>query len=376
MFCTGSYLSDACRNKARSKMIIRCIAALAVWTVLSAAPSAATAASGQNSSVQTQPTVTLDLASTFPGSMPILGDAAQNLSDKVKRASDGQIEIKFYEPDVLVPGSDTVKAVARGEVAAAWAGAGWFADKDSAFNFFSSVPFGPGMGEYIAWMYKGGGLELAREMFHAQGVHNIPCGLIPPEASGWFRKEIRTVEDLQGLRMRFFGLGAKVMQKLGVETLQLPPGEIPAAMKSGKLDATEFSLPAMDQPLGFHELAKYYYFPGWHQQATFFDLYVNLAVWEKLSESHRTIIELACGQVQLEMIAEGEALQWDALEAIKAKGVEIRRWPPTVLAAFAVAWDSVVEEESAANPNFKRIYVSYAEFRKKYKVWDYLSYLD
>ena len=159
-------------------MTIRYIAALAVAAVLSAAPSGATQVSTPKSSRQA--TVTLDLASTFPGSMPILGDAAQKLSDKVKRASDGQIEIKFYEPGVLVPGSDTVKAVARGEVSAAWAGAGWFADNDSAFNFFSSVPFGPGMGEYIAWMYKGGGLELAREMFHAQGVHNIPCGLIPP----------------------------------------------------------------------------------------------------------------------------------------------------------------------------------------------------
>jgi TRAP-type mannitol/chloroaromatic compound transport system substrate-binding protein len=332
--------------------------------------------SGGDSPDKAPATVSLDLASTFPGNMPIVGDAAQKLSEKVKRASDGQIEIKFDEPDVLAPGSDTVMAVAKGDVAAAWASAGWFAENDSAFNFFSSVPFGPGISEYIAWMYKGGGLELAREMFHAQGVHNIPCGLIPSEASGWFRKEIRTVEDLKGLRMRFFGLGAKVMRKLGVETLQLPSGEIYAALKSGKLDAAELSLPAMDQRLGFHELAKYYYFPGWHQQATFFDLYINLAVWKKLSDSHKTIIELACGQVLLEMIAAGEAEQWQALKKIEAKGVEIRRWPPAVLAAFDVSWDSVLEEESAANPNFKRVYDSYAEFRKKYKVWNYLSYLN
>lgn len=357
-------------------MIKRYIAALGLAAACGIGSSHANDEPKKHTSNQPSPSITLDLASTFPGTMPILGNAAQNLSQKVRLASDGKVIIKFYEPGVLVPGSETVNAVARGKVAAAWAGAGWFAKNDSAFNFFSSVPFGPGMGEYLAWMHKGGGLKLARDMFHAKGVHNIPCGLIPPEASGWFRKEIRSVEDLKGLKMRFFGLGAKVMQKLGVKTLQLPPGEIPAALKSSRLDATEFSLPAMDQPLGFYKLAKYYYFPGWHQQATFFDLYVNLALWEKLSESHKAIIELACSEVQLEMIAEGEAAQWKAIEEMKAEGVEVRRWSPAILAAFDEAWNSVVEEESAANPNFKRIYDSYAEFREKYRVWHYLSYLN
>ena len=138
-------------------------------------------------------------------------------------------------------------------------------------------------------MYEGGGLEMARRMFHAQGVHNIPCGLIPPEASGWFREEIRSINDLKGMKMRFFGLGAKVMQKMGVETVQIPPGEIFAALQSGDLDAAEFSLPAMDQPLGFQKVAKYYYFPGWHQQATFFDLDINLVVWESLADRHKAI---------------------------------------------------------------------------------------
>jgi TRAP-type mannitol/chloroaromatic compound transport system substrate-binding protein len=130
----------------------------------------------------------------------------------------------------------------------------------------------------MGWLYEGGGLELAREMFHASGVHNIPCGLIPPEASGWFRKEIRQPADLKGLRMRIFGLGALVMQKFGVITQQDAPGQILGKLKDGSLDAAEFSLPAMDLPLKLYEEANYYYFPGWHQQSTFFDLYINLAV--------------------------------------------------------------------------------------------------
>ncbi|MGH6922193.1 MAG: TRAP transporter substrate-binding protein [Propylenella sp.] len=351
------------------EMIVRYPIAPVLAAALSAMASSAFAAGVQ------PPIVALDLASTFPGSMPILGAAAHKLSEKVSRASGGEIEIKFYEPGVLVPGADTVNAVSEGKVAAAWAGAGWFAGRNSAFNFFSSVPFGPQMGEYLAWMYQGGGLELAREMFREHGVYNIPCGLIPPEASGWFQKEIRSVEDLKGLRMRFFGLGAKVMQKLGVVTEQLPPGEILAAMKEGKLDATEFSLPAMDQPLKFYEVAKYYYFPGWHQQATLFDLYVNQNLWDGLAERHKAIIELACGEVLLEMMAEGEAAQGRAIRQMQEQGVEVRRWPPTILVALDDAWNQVIAEESANNSDFKRVYESYKQFREEYETWSYLSYL-
>ena len=176
--------------------------------------------------------------------------------------------------------------------------------------------------------------------------------------------------------MRFFGMGATVMQKLGVTTEQLPPGEILAALEAGKLDGAEFSLPAMDEPLGFDKVAKYYYFPGWHQQATFFDLDINLKVWDALEDRHKAIIELACSDVLREMVAEGEALQGQAIQAMKAKGVEVRRWPPMILVAFEDAWAQVVAEESAANPNFKRVHQSYSDFRKGYEAWKYLSALD
>lgn len=334
------------------------------------------AASTMSSAAEKPPVVTLDLASTFPGGMPILGDAAHELAERVKRATGGEVVFKFYEPGKLVPAAETVNAVAAGKVAAAWAGAGWFAAKDSAFDFFSSVPFGPGVGEYMAWMYEGGGLELAREMFHARGVHDIPCGLIPPEASGWFRKEIKTPADLKGLKMRFFGLGAMVMQKLGVSTVQIPPGEILAKLKDGSLDAAEFSLPAMDQPLRLYDVAKYYYFPGWHQQATFFDLDINLGVWNALDDRYKAVIELACGDLVREMIAKGEAAQWKALKEMQAEGVQIRRWPAPMLVELEMAWKEVVAEQSAKNPNFKRVYDSYAAFRKNYAGWKYLSTLE
>jgi len=321
------------------------------------------------------PLVTLELASTFPGSMPILGTAAHELAERVKRASGGEVVINFHEPGQVVPGAETVEAVSAGKIAAAWAGAGWFATHDSAFNFFSSVPFGPDIPEYLAWMYQGGGLELAREMFHAHNVHNIPCGLIPAEASGWFRKEIKSPADLKGLRMRIFGLGALVMKKLGVVVEQIPPGEILAKLKDGSLDAAEFSLPVMDQPLKLYEVAKYYYFPGWHQQSTLFDLDINLKVWNALADRHKTVIELACSDVMINMIAKGEAGQGKALKELQAEGVHLRRWPAPMLVEFDKAWNEVVADESAKNPNFKRVYESYAAFRKSYALWRFMGAL-
>ena len=319
--------------------------------------------------------VRFSFASTFPGSMTLIGEGAHLLAAKIARASGGEIVFDFHEPGALVPAAQTLHAVSRGEVDAGWGGAGWFSGVDTAFNMFSSVPFGPGIGEYMAWMYRGGGLTLARELFAPYRLHNIPCAVIPPEASGWFRKEIRTVADLRGLRMRFFGLGAQVMAKLGVQTRALAPGEIYAALQAGTLDATEFSLPAMDQKLGFHQVAKYYYFPGWHQQATFFDLYINKTKWEELSDRHQAIIELACGDMVREAIAEGEAAQWKAMTEMQASGVQIRRWPSEIIAAMESAWNEVVAEESARNPNFRRVYASYAAFRRDYAIWREHAYL-
>ncbi len=193
-----------------------------------------------------EPAIEIQVASTFPTAMPILGSASLKLSQKIELMSAGRLLLVPFEPNTLVPAPETVNAVSDGRVSGAWAGAGWFARHDSAFNMFSSVPFGPDIGEYLAWMYHGGGLEMAREMFAEYNVYNTPCGMFPPEASGWFSKEITEIEDLRGLRMRFFGLGAQVIQRFGVETQQLAPGDILAELQAGRLDAAEFSLPAMD----------------------------------------------------------------------------------------------------------------------------------
>jgi TRAP-type mannitol/chloroaromatic compound transport system substrate-binding protein len=261
-------------------------------------------------------------------------------------------------------------------VASAWSSPGFFSGTDSAFAFFTTVPFGPGIPEFLAWMYYGGGMELQNEMFGQHNIHAIPCGITPPEASGWFRREITSVADLKGLKMRFFGLGAKVMDRLGVSTQLLAPGDIFQALQLGTIDATEFANPSLDEKLGFYQVAKYYYFPGWHQQASILDFFINQEVWDGLSDQHKAIIEQACGDMLRQIMAEGEATQWAAMKRMRDEhGVQIKRWPPAILKAYEETWNEVVAEESKANPNFKKVYDSYSAFRANYAIWRDYGYL-
>ncbi len=331
---------------------------------------------GVPAQAQAVQTVQLNMASVFPTSLTLLGEAAPKFAARVKRSSGGSIEIKVFEPGALVPGLETIQAVSKGSVATAWSSPGFFSGTDSAFAFFTSVPFGPGIPEFLAWIYHGGGLELQNEMFGQHDIHAIPCGITPPEASGWFRKEIKSLDDLKGLKMRFFGLGAKVMDKLGVSTQLLAPGDIFQALQLGTIDATEFANPSLDEKLGFYQVAKYYYFPGWHQQASLLDFFLNQKVWDGLSDQHKAIIEQACAEELLQIMTEGEATQWAAMKRMRDDhGVKIMQWPPAILAAYDEAWKEVIEEESKANPNFKKVYDSYAAFRANYDIWREYGYL-
>ncbi len=320
--------------------------------------------------------VTLKMASIFPASLQLLGDSGVKLTKTVGEISGGTLELKFFEPGALVPGLESIPAVAKGSVDAAWSSPGFFAGTDTTFNLFSTSPFGANPTELLAWMYYGGGLELMDEMFAAHNVKAIPCQMIPPEASGWFRKEIKTLDDVKGMKMRFFGLGAKVMDKMGVATQLLAPGDIFQALQLGTIDATEFSMPSSDESFGFFQVAKYYYFPGWHQPASFNALFINMEVWNKLSSQHKRILEVACGDSVRDGLARGDAAQAPAMQRMVDKhGVKVMNWSDDMLDAYKKAWEEVVAEESAANPNFKKVYDSFSKFRKEYALWGQNGYL-
>ena len=189
------------------------------------------------------------MGSTYPGRLTQLGTLGKRIEDRIDAVSGGNIRIKFNEPGALVPALEVFDAVSAGSIDAAWSTPGYWAGKVPALQMFGSVPFGPAAGEYLAWVKFGGGQEIFDELYDTHNIRSLFCGIIAPEASGWFRKEIKSVEDLRGLKMRFYGLGAKVMQKLGVSTQLLAGGDIYPALELGTIDATEFSMPAVDMNL-------------------------------------------------------------------------------------------------------------------------------
>ncbi|MDJ0741111.1 MAG: TRAP transporter substrate-binding protein [Gammaproteobacteria bacterium] len=309
-----------------------------------------------------------------------LGTIPVGLAEQLAQTSGGTLRLKLYGPGKLAAANQIFEAVHMGQLHAGYTTAGNQAGLlGRKAAFFSSVPFGPGATEYLAWLYHGGGRELWRAMYDKAGfkVHSIPCGLLPPETSGWFARPIESAEDLQGLQMRFFGLGALVMEKLGVATSQLPGAEIFPALEKGAIDATEFSMPSIDENLGFHKILKYNYFPGWHQQSTVLELIVNRDVWQqRLSAAQRAQIETACKAAVLDSLAYGEAIQLPVMRRnIDERGVENRYWSDEMLDLFERTWLDVVAEESAKDPEFKRIWDHLADFRARYAVWDRWAFL-
>jgi TRAP-type mannitol/chloroaromatic compound transport system substrate-binding protein len=317
-----------------------------------------------------------NLQSTYPGSLTQLGTLGKHIADQLNAVTEGDIELVFQEPGALVPALEVFDAVASGAIEAGWSTPGYWAGKVPALPLFAAVPFGPQAGEYIAWMKFGGGKELFDEIYEKNGIHSVICGVIAPEASGWFKNEIKSTEDLKGLKMRFFGLGAKVMEKMGVSTQLLAGGDIFPALELGTIDATEFSMPAIDLNLGFYQVAKHYYFPGWHQQATLFDLMINLDLWESLSDTQKAQIETVCDASIAYGLAEGEAIQFAALQELEKNGVQIHKWPPEILDALRAGWEEVVAEQVASDPDFARVWESLSTFRANYAKWKAIGYLD
>ncbi|MFN0184833.1 MAG: TRAP transporter substrate-binding protein [Aquabacterium sp.] len=305
----------------------------------------------------------------FPSTFGLLGPAQASLVEELRKVSGGSIDVKGFEPGALVPAGQYLDAVASGSLDMASTVAGFFTGKDIAFALYASMPFGPDAGEYMAWIKYGGGEKLMKELHAKYNVEAIPCGMIAPEASGWFRKEIKTLDDLKGLKMRFFGLGANVMQKMGVSTQTLAPGDIFQSLQLGTIDATEFSMPVADLTLGLHQVAKFYYFPGWHQQATIISLYINPKKWAEFSATQKAQIQSVCDANILKMFAEGEAVNFKAMKEIQAKGVALKKWPKPFMDAYEKAWDEVAAEQSAKSPEFKKGWDSYTAFRKDYAIW-------
>jgi len=322
-----------------------------------------------------QETVRWGIPMAFGSNLTALGDTMPWVSEQLKKVSGGSVNLQIFEPGKLVPALGIFDAVSTGKVEAGYSWMGYEAGKVPASQLFGAVPFGMESPQFAAWIYFGGGDALLKEAFKPHNVYPIFCGTISPEAAGWFRKEVKSPDDLKGIKFRAAGLGGKIYQKLGASVTLLPGGELFQALEKGVLDATEFSLPTVDDQLGFDKVAKHYYLPGWHQPSTNQYLYVNVAAWSKLKPQTQAQIETSCAAGVTMSLAKAEALQGDMLAKFKKEGVTLHQFPKPMLDAFSKASKEVLTEESAKDPMFKKVYDSMAAFQNKNREWHDFGYL-
>jgi len=313
------------------------------------------------------------MISEFPESLPQLGTMATRIAQKVWEISGGELEITTFGPGKLVSDKEILNAVSSGAVEAAFSTPDAWADKAPALQLFSAIPFGPEPGEFLAWYTYGGGKAFFEELLDENGMYGMPCGMIAPEASGWFRDPITSPGEMTGLRMHATGLGAQVLEKLGVHVENKQGGDLFMALESGSLDGVEFSMPAIDLKLGFHKLARHYYFPGWHQPTGVFNLIIHKPSWDSLSKRRKAQIESVCGDNIRFGLAEGEALQYSALKEITKLGVKIHQWPTPFLTTFKSTWLELASEISESDDTFRRVWDSLRTFRRNYAIWSEIA---
>ena len=311
----------------------------------------------------------------FGTNLKALGDNILYVTGAIDRASNREFHLQPFEPGDIVPPFSIVEAVKDGKVQAGYTWLGYDQGRIPASALISAVPFGMEPWEFTAWWYDAGGRELAEQLYRNYNVYPLLCGLIGPETAGWFRTPITSLEDVKGLKIRFAGLGGKVIERLGASVTMLPGGEIFQALEKGAIDATEYSLPIVDQQLGFDRIAKYNYFPGWHQTFTAAHLVVNLQRWQSLPEDRKGLLDTACTAGVTRNLARAEALQGPIIKAFPSKGVEAQRLPDALLRELRRVTREVLAEEAAKDPAFARILASQQKFDSDYGYWKHLAYL-
>ena len=319
---------------------------------------------------EAQKRVKWKMQSAWGATVPYAGESGVRFENDIKEMSEGKFEIKFFEPGALVPALEAFDAVSKGSIESAWTTPGYHAGKYPGLAFMTTVPFGPQIGEFLSWKWFGGGNAIRDEIYAKHDLVAFDCFSHGAETSGWFRKPINSLDELKGLKMRFFGLGAKVMQKVGVSTQLLAGADIYPALERGVIDATEYSMPMNDIKYGFYQIAKNNYYPGWHQQVSVSEFLANKPAYESLPAHFKSMVETGARAQVIYTYASADSQQFVAMQEMQSKyGVTNRRWTDDQLAVFEKYWVEVVNEEAAKDAVFKRFADSYFAYRKQYKIW-------
>ena len=322
---------------------------------------------------QAAPEVKWRLASSFPKSLDTIFGGAVTISERVAKATNNKFQIQTFAGGEIVPAFGVVDAVQNATIQCAHTAPYYFFGKDPTFAFGCAIPFGMNYRQQNAWMYHGGGLALMREFYKGYNIINFPAGNTGAQMGGFFRKEIKTVADFKGLKMRIGGTGGLPLQKLGVIPQQIPGGDIYPALEKGTIDAAEWVGPYDDEKLGLYKVAKYYYYPGWWEGGPELDLFVNQKAFDDLPKDYQAILEAACYEANVDMMAKYDALNPAALKKLIAGGVKLQPFSNDIMAACYKATTEVYDEIASKNEKFNKIYGPWKAFRAEQVSWFQVS---
>lgn len=322
---------------------------------------------------QASPEIKWRMTSSFPKALETLTETAVNLVKYVAEATDNRFQIQYFPAGEIAPALEAANEVSRGAIETCYTASYYYWGKDPAFAFGTAVPFGLNARQQNAWMYHGGGMELMNEFYATHNLVGFPCGNTGSQMGGWFRKEINSLADLQGLKFRIAGFGGQVISKLGVVPQQLAGADVYPALEKGTIDASEFVGPADDEKLGLYKVAKYYYYPGWWEGGAMLHTMVNLEKWNSLPPSYQAILRAASKAANADMLASYDFKNPPALKRLVANGAVLRPFPQDVMSAcFDAAKDSYAEI-GAKNAAFKKLHDSMMAFRNDGYLWQQVS---
>ncbi len=339
-------------------------AALAGAGSIGAAASFPTPALAQN-----MPEIKWRIASSFPKSLDTIYGGGETIAKRVAELTDNKFQMRVFAAGEIVPGLQVLDAVQNGTVEAGHTVSYYYVGKDPTFAFDACMPFGLNVRQQNSWMRTGGGQELMREFFKDYNIVQFACGNTGTQMGGWFRKEIKTVEDLKGLKFRIAGIAGQILSKLGVVPQQIAGGDIYPALEKGTIDAAEWVGPYDDEKLGFNKVAKYYYYPGWWEGGPQVSLMINQQQWASLPAHYQAAIETACSDATLTMLAKYDAQNPVALRKLVASGTQLRPFPRPVMEACFDAANQVYAEIAASNAKFKKVYEPWLKYRDEQLLW-------
>ena len=326
-------------------------------------------AAGVAPAVHAQAAVRWRLSSSFPKALDTIYGAAEVFAARVKAMSGGKFEISTHAGGEITPPFGVVDAVQQGSVECAHTAPYYFFGKNEAFALGCAVPFGLNSRQMTAWVYQGNGLKLMREFYANYSMTSFPMGNTGAQMGGWYRKEIKSVNDIKGLKMRIGGFAGKVFEPMGGVPQNIPGGEIYTALEKGTIDAAEWVGPYDDQKLGFNKVAPFYYYPGWWEGGPQLDLFINQKAFDALSPENKAIVESAAAFAHTDMQAKYDARNPMALKQLVGAGTKLRPFPNDVMALAFKSAQSLYSELSTKNPEWKKIYTDYAKFRADSNLW-------